>query len=170
MILYKLQCSHGHTFDAWFRDGATYDAQSASGDVECPFCGDITVSKAPMAPRLVRSPKSDASDGTHPTTDVAEAARQAERVVLEVENAGGDGRAAEVAEQILKAVNMLRDYVERNYEDVGDGFANEARRIHHGEAEERGIYGSATEDETKALTEEGIEHVRLPAAPRKSGH
>jgi len=164
MILYKLTCSNEHAFDAWFRDSATYDKQAKAGDVDCPFCGDTSISKAPMAPRLARSPKTNEGKTGTSSTNMVEAAAAAEKAAA----AANDGRAVDVAEQILKAVNMLRDYVERNYENVGEDFADEARRIHYGEAEERGIYGEASEEDTEALVEEGIEHVRLPRAPGKS--
>ena len=140
MILYRLTCGDGHQFEAWFRDGATYDSQSASGDVECPFCGSNHVSKAPMAPHLAT----------------------AKKITAEV-------RAREVAEQILQAVNKLHRHVEENCEYVGDEFAEEARAIHYGEAEERDIYGEATEAEAMDLDMEEIEFYRLPQRPRRDG-
>lgn len=140
MILYQLSCAGGHQFEAWFRDGATYDKQSAAGVVDCPFCGDNRVIKAPTAPHLSRRANNQ---------DAAEA------------------RAKEVAEQILKAVNRLRENVEENFDYVGDKFAEEARRIHYGETDERGIYGEATNEETSDLDDEGIEYYRLPTPPRR---
>jgi hypothetical protein len=138
MILYRLTCSDGHQFEAWFRDGATYDAQSASGDVECPFCGSAHVTKAPMAPHLATAGKKTA-----------------------------EVRAREVAEQILQAVNKLHRHVEENCDYVGDEFAEEARAIHNGDTEERDIYGEATDEEATDLDEEGIEFYRLPQRPRR---
>ena len=140
MILFRLTCGEGHQFEAWFRDGATYDSQSASGDVECPFCGSAQVTKAPMAPNLAKSKKKTA-----------------------------EVRAREVAEQILQAVNKLHRHVEENCEYVGDDFAEEARAIHYGEAEERDIYGKATDAETEELDVEEIEFYRLPQRPRRDG-
>jgi hypothetical protein len=55
MILYSLHCSRDHEFEAWFRDGATYDAQVSAGEIACPECGDAEIEKAPMAPRVARS-------------------------------------------------------------------------------------------------------------------
>jgi hypothetical protein len=55
MIVFNLKCGEGHVFQAWFRDGAAYDAQAAAGEVTCPACGDVRVAKAPMAPRIARS-------------------------------------------------------------------------------------------------------------------
>lgn len=138
MILYRLTCGDGHQFEAWFRDGATYDAQSASGVVECPFCGSNHVTKAPMAPHLATAKKKTA-----------------------------EIRAREVAEQILQAVNKLHRHVEENCDYVGDGFAEEARAIHYDEAEERDIYGEATEAEAMDLDVEGIEFYRIPFRQRR---
>ena len=140
MILYRLTCGDGHQFEAWFRDGATYDSQSATGDVECPFCGSTHVTKAPMAPHLATAKKKKA-----------------------------EVRAREVAEQILQAVNKLHRHVEETCEYVGDEFAEEARAIDYGEAEERDIFGEATEAEAMGLEEEGIEFYRLPQRQRRDG-
>jgi hypothetical protein len=77
-------------------------------------------------------------------------------------------RAREVAEKILRAVGILRDQIEESTDDVGDKFVDEARRIHYGEAEERGIRGVASEKEAADLDEEGIDVYRLPTGPRKN--
>ena len=167
MILYQLICSNEHRFEAWFRDSATYDQQATTGDIDCPFCGDIGISKAPMAPRLSKGISHD-PDRHRRDNRVTVATVDEGMSLPDSDTPAGDGRAAEVAEQILKAVNLLREYVEKNYDDVGEQFADEVRRIHYGEAEERGIYGQATEDESRELAEEGIEHVRLPSPARKN--
>jgi hypothetical protein len=147
MIVYQLHCSNGHEFEAWFRDMATYDDQAERGDVDCPHCGDTTVSKSIMAPNI--SPAR-----TKPTLSLG----------------GGDleARAHEVAEKILEATSALRNHVEENCDNVGADFAEEARRIHYGEAEQRGISGTATEEEASELNEEGVEFYRLPSSRREN--
>lgn len=145
MILYQLHCSGDHEFEAWFRDGATYDVQAAAGDIACPFCGDTHVSKAPMAPAI-------ATGGRDREPQIAP-----------------EDRARMVAEQILKAVDKLRKHVEDNCDYVGDRFAEEARRIHYGESEDRGIFGEASEDDVSDLREEGVEFYRLPTGVRRNG-
>ncbi len=153
MILYQLCCADDHSFEAWFRDSATYDQQVIDGDVECPYCGSTNVTKAIMAPNINSSKSSDEGAGEDlPEYDI---------------NAMGDARAQEVAQQILDAVGRIRDYAEENFEDVGEDFADEARKIHNGDAEERGIYGKASEEEAQDLEEEGVEFVRLPGTPRR---
>lgn len=144
MILYQLKCETGHQFEAWFRDGATFDSQCAHGDVECPFCGDYRVAKAPMAPNVVTRSAAEVQAGER-----------------------ASDRAQEVAEQILDAVEKLREHVEETGEDVGDQFAGEARRIQYGESEERTIYGDATAEEAAELDEEGVDYFRLPQSSRR---
>lgn len=143
MIKYTVRCAGGHDFEGWFKDSATFDKQSASGAIECPICGNAEIARAPMAPRIAK------------TRDAAPAAIEAQ--------------AREVAEKIYEAVKSMRKSVETNCDYVGEEFADEARRIHYGEAEERGIYGEATSEEAKELDEEGIEVFRLPTVPRRNG-
>lgn len=151
MILYRLRCRAQHDFEAWFRDSATFDRQAKAGDVNCPYCGTTKIAKAPMAPRLAAGLRDkDSAAGV----------------------AGGDGpaeaRASEVAARILRAVEGIRDHVEETCDYVGDEFADEARRITKGEAEERDIYGEATPAEADELDDEGIEVFRLPFRRRRT--
>lgn len=160
MILYQLRCKDDHTFEAWFRDSAAYDKQAKRGHVECPYCGSTKVSKAPMAPRIGKS-LSKSEDGAAPV----ETAQPLPEYDI---NAMSDERASEVAQQILDAVGKIRDYAEENFEDVGEDFADEARKIHYGETEERGIYGKTSDEEARELEDEGVDFVRLPGAPRRN--
>ena len=160
MIVYQLRCSNGHEFEAWFRDSKTYDRQVKDGDVNCPHCSDTHVCKAVMAPNIAPS-RSRA--GALMAEEMSEAAAPAPR-----SDAGAEVRARQVADKILEAVGAFRRHVEENCEDVGDKFAEEAKRIHYGEAEERGIYGQATDEEAEDLTEEGVEFYRLPTTRRDS--
>ena len=148
MIVYQLRCSNGHEFEAWFRNSETYEKQVKKGDVTCPDCGDVHVCKALMAPNIA------------PSRSRAPASK--------VDSDKVEKRAQEVAEKILEAVSQVRTHVEKNFDNVGDQFAEEAKRIFYGEAEERGIYGSATEKEAGELDEEGIEFYRLPSISRRN--
>ena len=141
MIKYSVRCGKDHVFEAWFKDSATFDAQSKSGDIVCPQCGNNLVVKAPMAPRIVKSQQSDVSHESH---------------------------AREVAERILEAAVEMRKEVEANCDYVGGQFADEARKIHYGEADERGIYGEASDEETKELDDEGIDVIKLPNVRKNS--
>lgn len=141
MIKYSVRCGKDHVFEAWFKDSVTFDAQSKSGDIVCPQCGNNLVVKAPMAPRIVKSQQSD---------------------VLH------ESRAREVAERILEAAVEMRKEVEANCDYVGGQFADEARKIHYGEADERGIYGEASDEETQELDDEGIDVIKLPNVRKNS--
>ncbi len=135
MILFSLRCAQGHEFEAWFRDGEGFAAQQKAGEIACPDCGDCSVEKAIMAPRLSRSREN----------------------LLPI--------AVEMRQKLLD----LRRQVEANCDYVGARFAEEARRIHYGESERHGIYGEASEEESRALTDEGIEFGRIPwVAPTDS--
>lgn len=156
MILYELRCANGHNFEAWFLDSATYDSQAKSGEVECPSCSDTVIEKAPMAPRLSRVGVEKSAIAGAPPAPAAGALKSP-----------AESRAREVAREILAAINKVHDHVEENCDYVGDKFADEARAIHYGDAEQRGIYGEATSDEARELEEEDIPVQRLPFGPRR---
>lgn len=158
MIVFTLKCREGHEFETWFRDGAAYERQARRGLVTCPDCGSTQVEKAPMAPRLGRSSKSEPA--SHHTFDApAEAAAEATPAAPAVPD-----RPPTPAE-FRRALQILRRHVEANCENVGKRFAEEARRIHKGEAKARGIYGDATPTEAKKLAEDGIEIAAIPWVP-----
>ena len=128
MIVYDLRCGQDHGFEAWFRDSAAYDAQVAADKVLCPVCGSSKVEKALMAPNLGRSRKGgEKAPDTAPDTGPDKAPQE-------------DAGAAEIRRSLLE----LRRQVEANCDYVGEQFAEEARRIHFGETDPRGIYGETT--------------------------
>lgn len=132
MIRYRLKCAGGHEFEGWFASSADYDGQAAGGLVQCPSCGSVEVSKAPMSPGIARGGKS----------------------------AGGESERQEAVRRLRERVASTSDY-------VGDRFASEALKIHREQAEPRGIYGKATDDEARALCEEGVEFYPLPMLPEE---
>ncbi len=151
MIRYALRCSGGgHEFESWFASGAAYDRMEAARLLECPTCGDTAVSKALMAPAVAKAP------GVKGRPDAA-----AEAPAPPVAAAAGPMPA-----QLVALLQRLRAEVEKNCDHVGPRFAEEARRIHHGEAEPRGIYGEASAAEAEELRDEGIGVARLPWVPR----
>jgi hypothetical protein len=157
MIVFTLRCDDGHEFETWFRDGATYERQARRGLVACPECGSTEVEKAVMAPRLGRSAKSDPA----PRETRHEAAPEAPATPPAAATPDRPPTPAE----FRRALQVLRSYVETNCENVGKGFADEARRIHKGETKARGIYGDATPAEAEKLAEDGIEVAAIPWVP-----
>jgi len=136
MIVFALKCASEHTFEAWFQDSKAYERQRKRKDIACPVCGDCAIEKALMAPAVARSRESRVAD---------------ERAI---------------AKAALEQLSALRKHVEQNCDYVGPAFAEEARKIHHGEVEKREIYGEATAEEAKELSEEGVEFARIPWGPR----
>ena len=151
MILYQLNCDRQHSFEAWFKDGATADRQLKKKTVECPSCGSVKVSKALMAPRVGRK----GNQGAIAPVDVPAAPSVPAP-------APAAAKAAMVPAELRQALMEVRKHIESNCDYVGDKFAEEARKIHEGESEARGIYGEATDAEHEELLEDGIEVARVP--------
>lgn len=166
MIVYDLTCAAGHRFESWFPSAAAFDEQKAGQAVECPYCGNREIDKAPMAPRISRR-----ASGTLPSE--AESAAGAPKpagdvsgpVSGDVSGETGGGPPAALVEML----RHLRSHVESNCDYVGPAFPEQARRIYYGETAPRGIYGEASAEEAQALKEEGIETQRIPWLPRRDG-
>ncbi len=137
MIRYALACDAGHEFEAWFPGIEACDKQLKRELVACPDCGSVKVKKALMAPAVSTRKDKDAAK----KQVMAFAAHQAK-------------------------LQAIREHVEQNFENVGDRFPEEARRIHYGETERRDIYGEATLAEAKDLVDEGVEVAPLPGPVR----
>jgi hypothetical protein len=163
MIVFTLRCKDGHEFETWFRDGATYERQARRGLVTCPDCGSTEVEKAIMAPRLGRSTKSDPAP--RPSRPEAAPEGEAAPAVPQAAAAPSEPDRPPTPAEFRRALQVLRGYVETNCENVGKGFADEARRIHKGEAKARGIYGDASPAEAEKLADEGIEIAAIPWVP-----
>lgn len=138
MIKYSLICDSEHEFEGWFRDSADFDAQSADGLIECPLCGGFEVRKAVMAP-AISTPRGDTPMG----------------------------KRSAFLREMAAAADRARNYVEKNFDYVGDKFPEEARKIHYGETDARGIYGEASGREVKDLVDEGVNVAPLPSAKSK---
>jgi hypothetical protein len=137
MKVLNLRCANGHGFEGWFASDDEFMAQNGDGLIECPLCADSIISRMPTAPRLNLSGQRD------PAEAVAVPAPQA---------------AVPLQSQWIEAVRRMLD----STDDVGERFPEEARRIHYGEIEARGIRGQASLEERRALLEEGIEIMSLP--------
>ena len=135
MIKYALSCEHEHAFEGWFGASADYDDQAERGLLKCPFCGSHTIRKQIMAPAVAGTKKAAA--------DVPPQMRS----------------------MMMEAMGKVRAHVEETFDYVGDAFAKEARDIHEGKSEERGIYGEATPKEVKGLVEDGVPVAPLPPKP-----
>ena len=137
MIHYSLVCDAEHEFEAWFRNGEDFEAQLQRGFVTCPVCHSAKVQKALMAPAV-------------------STARKQEKIAFAM---GDEQRKA------LAKLKAMADEARKSADYVGDKFAEEARKIHFGEADARGIYGEATVDEARSLVEDGVDFMPLPVFP-----
>jgi hypothetical protein len=133
MKVINLRCAHGHGFEGWFGSDDDFLDQNGRGLIECPLCSDRVIQRMPSAPRLNLS-------GAREETSLAAAPQD------------------DLQARWLQAMR----HVMANTEDVGEQFADEARRIHYGESPERSIRGQASAEDRAALRDEGIEVHPLP--------
>ena len=157
MKVLNLRCAHDHRFEGWFVSAADYESQCASGMVACPLCDDKTISRLPSAPRLnVSKQRHGEARKAHDARESTPAAASGQ--VDEPRALATDVAQVRMQAQWLRAVRQVLN----NTEDVGDRFPEEARRIHYGEAQARGIRGRASREDAEALRDEGIEVTALP--------
>lgn len=162
MKVLNLRCSHDHRFEGWFASEDDYLSQDERGLMICPVCADQTISRLPSAPHInvTRSKRPVHDQAERATSTVEGAAKSA--ASPDAPSAGAitpiPSREMTMQSMWLQAVR----HVIANTHDVGDRFAEEARRIHYGETADRAIRGQATRDEAEALRDEGIEVVAMP--------
>ena len=137
MIRFSLCCDKDHDFEAWFRSNDDFDTQKKRGFVACPNCGSKKVEKALMAPAV--------STG-----------RKREKIALAM---------GEEQKKAMAQIKALTEKIRENADYVGSKFAEEARKIHFGESEARGIYGEATQEEPEGLAEDGVGSMPIPVFP-----
>lgn len=147
MKVFDLVCELDHRFEGWFASEKAFEDQCSASLIECPMCGSRAVARTPSAPRLNLSGLGERTSTASPDA------------------------AAEMTPEQRQAQALWRGlarHVMENTEDVGERFAEEARRIHYQEAPSRGIRGQATADEARELADEGIEvlSLPLPASPK----
>jgi len=143
MIIFDLQCVNDHRFEGWFKNTSEFESQLSSAMIHCPVCGTEQVAKVPSASHLSLG-KTNPQQAITPQT-----------------------KTALPAPDMNVLLRKLRDHIKQNFEDVGNEFASEAKRMHYGEIEERNIHGNATKDEIDELQEDGIMAFPIPDFPDK---
>ncbi len=138
MIRYSLACDNAHAFEGWFSSSADFDRQVETGFLTCPVCGSAAVGKSLMAPSVSTGRKKEA-----------------------VQQVAFDAARQEAMAKLKEALAAIK----ANSEDVGERFPEEARKIHYGETDARGIIGQASLAEVRDLIDEGIEVAPLPVLP-----
>jgi len=146
MMKYTLKCSEGHSFESWFANADAFDTLKAAGHVSCAICGNTTVEKAIMAPRVSTARKS-VDAGTDTSSDLAKPPSEVEA-----------------------ALAQMRETVEKNATYVGGNFASEALAQHLGEQPDRPIWGEANREEAKRLIEDGVPVAPLPFIPSRKAN
>ncbi len=158
MIVFDLHCEHGHRFEGWFGSSEDYESQQARGLVECPECGTLNVSKAPMAPSV------PAKSNTRADTPVSAPVTAEQSTPIS---------NREMPAEVQKAMEKLAEAQSKalkNSTFVGGDFAKQSREMHYGERDEAPIHGQASLKEAKALVDEGVPVAPLPfpvAPPEK---
>jgi hypothetical protein len=169
MKVLDLQCAHRHCFEGWFASEDDFQTQLSSGLVECPLCSDKSIQKMPSAPRLnlgghatprAAQPVVQGNAAQGSALGSATSPNQSALVPVTAASVSSLRNAPSFAEQAA-FLTALR-HVIKHTEDVGERFADEARRIHYGDAEARNIRGQASVREAVELMEEGIEVMPLP--------
>lgn len=137
MIAYDLQCSNGHRFEGWFEDSQSFDQQNSQGLVACPVCEDTLISKLPST------------------------------FAIKGASTGSPGMSQADPEALAALGQQIVDYVEKNFDNVGADFAQEALKMHYGVTEPRNIRGVSTPQEEETLKNEGIDFYKVPV-PQKA--
>jgi hypothetical protein len=166
MIKYQLICDQNHKFEGWFQASTVFDAQAESGLLRCPLCDSDQVKRALMTPNLaspkrrkaIEPPLADHAPKPADPALVNPTLPQQLAPPIKSEQVQGFGAA-------LAELRQLQQKITKNCRDVGDNFAEEARKIHYGEAGAEGIYGRTTHEEREALEDEGIDVLDIPWLP-----
>jgi hypothetical protein len=133
MIKYNLKCKHKHEFESWFLDSKEFEKLKSKKMIECIFCKTKSIEKSIMAPS-----------------------------VLSQEQKQKNQKSIKYIKKIQKNLSKMRNFVEKNFEYVGNNFPREVRNIYYDKRKNKNIYGSATPEEAQELEEEGIELTTIP--------
>ena len=161
MKKFSLGCEYDHEFEGWFADADAFRQQLQAGLLDCPYCGSTNVEKRLSTPNL-STPKTKAriieqqQDALPPADEPLAATGSSAALAPSV----GEGAAA-----LRIAVRALHQKIQAEFTNVGDKFAEEARKIQEGKSEEQNIYGTCTAEEHRELSEDGIDILPLPELP-----
>ena len=161
MIKYQLICEKNHEFEGWFQTSSSFDEQAVNGLLRCPLCDSDKVKRALMTPNLASSKRRSSSDLhlVEPDQTPTSSTRSKDlnpSIKPELKRDLGEA---------FSELRQLQRKIAKECRNVGDNFAEEARKIHYGEKDAEGIYGQATQKEREALEDEGIEVFNMPWIP-----
>ena len=133
MIKYNLKCKHKHEFESWFLDSKEFEKLKSKKMIECIFCKTKSIEKSIMAPS-----------------------------VLNQEQKQKNQKSIKYIKKIQKDLLKMRNFVEKNFEYVGNNFPREVRNVCYDKRKNKNIYGKATPEEAQELEEEGIKLTTIP--------
>lgn len=148
-IIYDLECEYAHRFEGWFRSSDDFDSQREQKLLTCPECGTASIRKVPSKINIGQAHSPAPQTASTPEVSHLPPAK---------------GNTVDVATAFVMAKQAIQALI-RHSEDVGDRFAEEARKIHYEEAPIRAIRGQASSEEFEELRDEGIDIIALPVLP-----
>ncbi|MFH0925385.1 MAG: DUF1178 family protein [bacterium] len=151
MIVYDLICENGHEFEGWFKDSTSYENQEKSGLINCAICNSNRIKRLLRGRTIKAKGISNELVPATTTENIAETPDKTKQALCD-----------STTIEYLKRYQQLKDYVVKNFDDVGEKFADEARKIHYGEIEKKNIRGTTTTEEEKELKAEGVQFVKFP--------
>jgi len=132
VIVYDLKCEKGHKFEGWFKCRTAFEDQRSQKLITCPIC------------------ESSEIEMIFPTVSV-------------MGKDAGEPRERDLRDlSPMKALQLFHKYLDKNFDDVGDKFAEAALKIHKGEEDRRNIKGTTTSDEEEELKREGVQFTKIP--------
>jgi len=150
MIIFDLICDSKHQFEGWFENANDLHEQRQKGMLTCPVCDSQNVTKEFAAPKI--SKKSNSVSVKKPS-------------LLNQPVVKSNTDSPEKYKQLQGMLRQVHDYVDQNFEDVGNQFSSEAISIHRGEKDPVNIRGTASKQQLKEMAEEGVTATPLPPKP-----
>ena len=132
MIIYDLKCEKDHKFEGWFNDRAAFEDQKTQKLITCPICGSSEVEMVPSSVTIMGK-------------DLVESREKSSKDISPI-----------------KALQLFHEYLDKNFSDVGNKFAEVALKIHRGEEDKKNIKGTTTKSEEETLKEEGVQFIKVP--------
>ena len=167
MKKFSLGCEHDHEFEGWFADADAIRQQLQAGLLDCPYCGSTNLEKRLSAPNL-STPKTKArikDQHQEEPPPTAQPMSAPEAVAVTGLSAALAPSLGEGAAALRMAVRALHQKIQTEFTNVGEKFAEEARKIQEGKSEKQNIYGTCTAEEQRELIEDGIDILPLPELP-----
>jgi len=153
MVIYDLICDSQHQFEGWFKSSEDFASQRDSAILSCPVCDSLDVTKKAAAPKLGKK-----SNSTVVTQNNSLSSPKGTVANL-------NSSSAQAYDQLQNMLSKVHEFIDSNFEDVGNKFASEALSMHKGDKEVSNIRGTASADELKELAEEGVTALPIPEKP-----